>query len=68
MILLFTLVNPDNFKVTLRETGEDVGDLMRDDDPYFYWYPPSPAMGIGFTCIVLSEIVEKLKELNESNQ
>ena len=64
--LVFTKINPSYYSVMLG--SEDVGCLMRDDDPYFYWHPSAIVKGVAYNSNVLAQIAAKLRALNESNQ
>jgi hypothetical protein len=64
-LLVFLKLNENMYNINVKSNGKLVGVLVRSDDGMFY-FSDSNRDGAYWPAHVLSEIVDKLDELNEA--
>mgnify|MGYP003394694198 CR=1 FL=1 len=61
-MVIFDRIGPHKVAVTF-SNGALLGDLVRSEDGYFYWWPPDCTQG-AWQGYILRSIADKLEELN----
>lgn len=59
----YNKLSESNYEIVF-ENGAKLGDLQRDVDGYFYWWPVNPSNGGCLQSWILRNLADKMDELN----